>query len=142
MPAPARVSEKKKRPENNFFRPRPFGGWRHAAAGRRIDMDFAKFDQLEQKVAGILTKLEDADRIKTEMTQKAEAAEEALSALTRKLTESDNALGQAREEIARLSRDNDALSEIQESAKSKIEDLIKDRQTVLARVETILAKLS
>ncbi|MDR1308846.1 MAG: hypothetical protein LBL95_02930, partial [Deltaproteobacteria bacterium] len=54
---------------------------------------------------------------------------------------SEDALAKAVGDLDKLRKDNDALAEIQESAKAKIEDLLKDRQFALTRVDTLLEKL-
>ncbi|MDR1050309.1 MAG: hypothetical protein LBP95_04365 [Deltaproteobacteria bacterium] len=104
-------------------------------------MDFAKFDLLEQKVALILTRLADAESAGSEADNALAEARRSLAETAGKLADSENALRQAEDQVKRLQSDNAALAEIQESAKSKINDLLAERQTVLARVETLLSKL-
>jgi chromosome segregation ATPase len=111
-------------------------------AGNQEDvMDFSKFDLLETKVSALIERLAEAETAKTGLSGKLSAAEEASAELAGKLSAAEDALAKAEADLGKLRCDNDALAEIQESAKAKIEDLLKDRQSALARVETLLEKL-
>jgi chromosome segregation ATPase len=118
-------------------------------------MDFSKFDLLENKVTALIEKVTEAETVKAELNNKiteAEAkadalnkklsdAEESVKNLRKKLADTEEALTKSKDDLNKSLKNNEALAEIQESAKSKIEDLIKDRQVALTRVDTLLEKL-
>jgi chromosome segregation ATPase len=104
-------------------------------------MDFSKFDLLETKVSALIAKVTESESVKAELSSKLAEAEKTTDELKKKLDTANDSLSKARDELTKVKNDNMALSEIQESAKSKIEDLIKDRQVALSRVETLLEKL-
>jgi chromosome segregation ATPase len=104
-------------------------------------MDFSKFDLLETKITFLIDKVTESEAAKVELTNKLSEAEETINGLKQQLSETEDSLDKTKGELNKFQRDNEALAEIQESAKAKIEDLIKDRQITLSRVETLLEKI-
>lgn len=104
-------------------------------------MDFSKFDLLETKISALLEKVAETETVKAELNKKLAEAEDASKGLSQKLAEAEDALAKTKDSLTKIQNDNVALAEIQESAKAKIEDLIKDRQVALSRVDALLDKL-
>jgi chromosome segregation ATPase len=104
-------------------------------------MDFSKFDLLENKISALIEKVAEGETVKAELTQKLTEAENNLQVIQKKLADSEDALTKIKADLDKSQKDNETLSEIQESAKLKIDDLIKDRQLALSRVEALLDKL-